>query len=144
MAFSPLSRFFFPLLSRSYFASSFGAASSFVLTMFLMSCTTLIYIRRYPFTCYTWKTLLNHVFEDLWRMKAPNSGPHLSLSFAILVKGRCFFESSAKGLRSCCILNLLETKTNSYCDGLLLGAFIFRRSSKTQPTCFPVLYCRGP
>jgi hypothetical protein len=75
MTFSSLSRFLFPMLSRSYSARSFGAASSFVLTMLLTSCTTLIYIRRYLFTCYTWKTLLNHVFEDLRRTKAPNSSP---------------------------------------------------------------------
>jgi hypothetical protein len=39
-------------------------------------------------------------------------GPYMSLTFAILAKGRCFFEPSAKGLRSCRRLNLLNTKTN--------------------------------
>jgi hypothetical protein len=29
-------------------------------------------VRRYLFICYTWKTLLNHVFEDLRKTKAPN------------------------------------------------------------------------
>jgi hypothetical protein len=29
--------------------------------------------RRYLFTYFTWKTLLNHVFEDLRKPKAPNS-----------------------------------------------------------------------
>jgi hypothetical protein len=38
--------------------------------------------------------------------------PHLSLAFAILTKGRCFFGPSAKGLRSRRSLNLLDTKTN--------------------------------
>jgi hypothetical protein len=38
-------------------------------------------------------------------------GPHMSLTFDILVKGRCFFGPSAKGLRSRRILNLLNTKT---------------------------------
>jgi hypothetical protein len=39
-------------------------------------------------------------------------GPHLSLTFAILAKGRCFFRPSAKGLRSRHSLNLLDAKTN--------------------------------
>jgi hypothetical protein len=39
-------------------------------------------------------------------------GPHLSLTFAILAKGRCFFGPSAKGLRSHRSLNLLDTRTN--------------------------------
>jgi hypothetical protein len=29
--------------------------------------------RRYLFTYFTWKTLSNHVFEDLRKPKAPNS-----------------------------------------------------------------------
>jgi hypothetical protein len=37
-------------------------------------------------------------------------GPHLSLTFAILVKGRCFFGPLAKGLRSRRSLNLLNNK----------------------------------
>jgi hypothetical protein len=37
-------------------------------------------------------------------------GPHLSLTFAILAKGRCFFGPSAKGLRSRRSLNLLNNK----------------------------------
>jgi hypothetical protein len=39
-------------------------------------------------------------------------GPYMSLTFAILAKGRCFFGPSAKGLRSCRSLNLLNAKTN--------------------------------
>jgi hypothetical protein len=39
-------------------------------------------------------------------------GPHLSLTFAILAKGRCFFGPSAKGLHSRRSLNLLHTRTN--------------------------------
>jgi hypothetical protein len=38
--------------------------------------------------------------------------PHLSLTFTILAKGRCFFKPSAKGLRLCHSLNLLNAKTN--------------------------------
>jgi hypothetical protein len=34
-------------------------------------------------------------------------GPHLSLTFAILAKGRCFFGPSAQGLRSRRSLNSL-------------------------------------
>jgi hypothetical protein len=39
-------------------------------------------------------------------------GPYMSLTFAILAKGRCFFGPSAKGLRSRCSLNLINAKTN--------------------------------
>ena len=39
-------------------------------------------------------------------------GPYMSLTFAILAKGRCFFGPSAKGFRSRRSLNLLNTKTN--------------------------------
>ena len=39
-------------------------------------------------------------------------GPYMSLTFAILAKGRCFFGPLAKGLRSRRSLNLLNTKTN--------------------------------
>jgi hypothetical protein len=39
-------------------------------------------------------------------------GPYMSLVFAILAKGRCFFGPSAKGLHSHRNLNLLNTKTN--------------------------------
>jgi hypothetical protein len=39
-------------------------------------------------------------------------GPHLSLTFAILAKGGCFFGPSAKGLHSRHSLNLLFTRTN--------------------------------
>jgi hypothetical protein len=38
-------------------------------------------------------------------------GPHLSLTFAILAKGRSFFGPSAKGLRSRRSLNLLNNKS---------------------------------
>jgi hypothetical protein len=35
-------------------------------------------------------------------------GPYMSVSFTILEKGSCFFGPSAKGLRSCHSLNLLQ------------------------------------
>jgi hypothetical protein len=79
MAFSSLSQFLFPLFSRSSLARSFRATSSFVSTMLFSSCTILIRVRRYLFTCYTWETLLNHVFEDLRKTKAPNN-THLGIS----------------------------------------------------------------
>jgi hypothetical protein len=34
----------------------------------------MIRFRRYLLTYFTWKTLSNHVFEDLQKPKAPNSG----------------------------------------------------------------------
>jgi hypothetical protein len=39
-------------------------------------------------------------------------GPYMSLTITILAKGRCFFGTSAKGLRSRRSLNLLNAKTN--------------------------------
>jgi hypothetical protein len=38
--------------------------------------------------------------------------PYMSLTFAILAKGMCFFGPSTKGLRSRRSLNLLNAKTN--------------------------------
>jgi hypothetical protein len=73
MAFSPLSRFLFLPLSRSTFARSFGTASTFVSIMLSISCIVLFRVRRYLYICYTWETLLNHVFEDLRKTKAPNN-----------------------------------------------------------------------
>jgi hypothetical protein len=75
IAFSPLSRFLFAPLSRNSLARSFGATSAFVTTMLFTSCMLLTRVRRYLLICYTWKTLLNHVFEDLRKTKAPNSSP---------------------------------------------------------------------
>jgi hypothetical protein len=42
--------------------------------MLFTSYMLLARVRRYLFICHTWKILLNHVFEDLWRTKAPNRG----------------------------------------------------------------------
>jgi hypothetical protein len=63
----------FPPLSRSSLARSFGATPAFVTTMFFTLCMLLTRVRRYLFICHTWKTLLNHVFEDLRKTKAPNN-----------------------------------------------------------------------
>jgi hypothetical protein len=38
-------------------------------------CVVLIRVRRHLFIYYTRETLLNHVFEDLRKTKAPNSSP---------------------------------------------------------------------
>jgi hypothetical protein len=40
--------------------------------MLFTSYMLLTRVRRYLFICHTWKILLNHVFEDLRRTKAPN------------------------------------------------------------------------
>jgi hypothetical protein len=46
-----------------------SSRSGFVLSML---CMLMIRIRRYLFTYFTWKTLSNHIFEDLRKPKAPN------------------------------------------------------------------------
>jgi hypothetical protein len=69
----PLSRFLFLSLSRSSLARSFGAAPTFVSTILFILCTILFRVRRFLYIYYTWKTLLNHVFEDPRKTKAPNS-----------------------------------------------------------------------
>jgi hypothetical protein len=48
-------------------------------------------------------------------------GPYMSLTFAILAKGRCFFGSSAKGLRSRRSLNLLNKKNKLILRGAIVG-----------------------
>jgi hypothetical protein len=53
-------------------AHSFGSAPTFVFFVPL-HVVVLIQIRRYLFMYYTPETLLNHVFEDLRKPKAPNS-----------------------------------------------------------------------
>jgi hypothetical protein len=40
--------------------------------MLFILCTVLFRVRRYLYIYYTWETLLNHVFEDLRKTKAPN------------------------------------------------------------------------
>jgi hypothetical protein len=55
---------------RSSLEYSFGSAPSFVL--FLCFFTPWAFVRRSLFIQYTPETLLNHVFEDLRKPKAPN------------------------------------------------------------------------
>jgi hypothetical protein len=58
---------------RSSLAHSFGSAPSFVL--FLCFFIPWALVRRSMSTHYTLEALLNHVFEDLRKPKAPNSSP---------------------------------------------------------------------
>jgi hypothetical protein len=69
MAFSSLSRFPFLRTCRSFPASQLRHCVN--LRVFWTS-PFLIQVRRYLFTHYTPETLLNHVFEDLRKPKAPN------------------------------------------------------------------------
>ena len=57
---------------RSSLAHSFGSAQTFVFLM-LRPTVALIQVRRYLLMYFTPKTLLNHVFEDLRKPKAPNT-----------------------------------------------------------------------
>jgi hypothetical protein len=45
----------------------------------------------------------------IYMPSASRFGSYMSVSFAILAKGRCFFGPSAKGLHSRRSLNLLQT-----------------------------------
>jgi hypothetical protein len=67
-----LSRFPFLLSCRSSPAHSFGSAPTFVFFV-LLHTVVLIRVLRYLFMYYTPETLLNHVFEDLRKPKAPNT-----------------------------------------------------------------------
>ena len=70
MAFSSSSRFPFLRTCRSFPASQLRRCVN--LRIFWAS-PSLIRVRRYLFTHYTLETLLNHVFEDLRKPKAPNN-----------------------------------------------------------------------
>jgi hypothetical protein len=59
---------------RSSPAHSFGSTPTFAFFV-LLHIVVLIRVRRYLFMYYTLETLLNHVFEDLRKTKAPNSSP---------------------------------------------------------------------
>jgi hypothetical protein len=57
-------------------------------------------VRRYMFICHTWKTLLNHVFEDLRRTKAPNRRPPtvapLSINLFKITNSDCDMDEGLK------------------------------------------------
>ena len=57
---------------RSSLAHSFGSAPTFAFFV-ILHIVVLIRVKRYLFMYYTPETLLNHVFEDLRKPKAPNS-----------------------------------------------------------------------
>jgi hypothetical protein len=69
---------FFLLSCRSSLAHSFGSVLFFVPLVFLhtviLTQVRRVYVRRYLLMYYTPETLLNHVFEDLRKPKAPNNG----------------------------------------------------------------------
>jgi hypothetical protein len=68
---------FFLSLCRSSLAHSFGSVPSFVFLVFphtvILTQVRRVQVRRYLLMYYTLETLLNHVFEDLRKPKAPNS-----------------------------------------------------------------------
>jgi hypothetical protein len=67
-------------------------------------------------------------------------GPRLSLTFAILAKGRCFFGPSAKGLRLRRSLNLLNNK--SILRGATVGGLHLPKVLKNTTNMFPsIVYC---
>jgi hypothetical protein len=69
--------------AKAFLRTASWSFSSFVIIAFRLaqtsywpySCILMTRFRRYRFTYSTWKTLLNHVFEDLRKPKAPNSSP---------------------------------------------------------------------
>jgi hypothetical protein len=67
-------------------------------------------------------------------------GPHLSLTFTILAKGRCFFGPSAKGLRSRRSLNLLNNKL--ILRGATVGGLHLPKVLKNTTNMFSrIVYC---
>jgi hypothetical protein len=65
----------FLLLSRSFLAHSFGTGSTFIPTMLFILWIAPSRFRRFLYIYYTWGDIVNHVFEDLRKTKAPNSSP---------------------------------------------------------------------
>jgi hypothetical protein len=63
----------FLLLSRSFLAHSFGTSSTFIPTILFILRTAPSRFRRFLYIYYTWGNIVNHVFKDLWKTKAPNS-----------------------------------------------------------------------
>jgi hypothetical protein len=68
-------------------------------------------------------------------------GLYLSLTFAILAKGRCFFGPSAKGLRSRHSLNLLDSK-KLIMRGAIVGGLPLSKVLKNTTNMFSsIVYC---
>jgi hypothetical protein len=72
---SSLSRFLFLLLSRSFFAHSFGTGSTFVPTMLFILCTTSFRVRRFLYIYHTWETLLIMFLRTFARRRPPTVAP---------------------------------------------------------------------
>jgi hypothetical protein len=87
---------FFLSLCRSSLAHSFGSIPSFVSLVLLytviLTQVRRVQVRRYLLMYYTPETLLNHVFEDLRKPKAPNTlqvdNSDDSNSFLLISKAR--------------------------------------------------------
>jgi hypothetical protein len=68
-------------------------------------------------------------------------GPHLSLTFAIVAKGRCFFGPSAKGLRSRHSLNLRH-KNKLILRGATVGGLPLPKVLRNTSNMFSsIVYC---
>jgi hypothetical protein len=61
----------FLLLRRSSLAHSFRTGLSFIPTMLFILWTAPSRFRRFLYIYYTWGNIVNHVFEDLRKTKAP-------------------------------------------------------------------------
>jgi hypothetical protein len=65
----------FLLLSRSFLVHSFETGSTIIPTMLFILWTAPSQFRRFLYIYYTWGNIVNHVFKDLRKTKAPNSSP---------------------------------------------------------------------
>ena len=65
----------FLLLSRSFFARSFGAGSTFVPTMLFILWTASSRVRRFLYIYYTWETLLIMFLRTFGKRRPPTVAP---------------------------------------------------------------------
>jgi hypothetical protein len=90
---------FFLSSCRSSLARSFGSVPSFVSLVLLhtaiMTQARRVQVRRYLLMYYTPEILLNHVFEDLRKPKAPNSSPSQYL-FVRMINLDCDMDEGLK------------------------------------------------
>jgi hypothetical protein len=61
----------------------------------------------YLFICHTWKILLNHVFEDLRRTKAPTVAPR-SINLFMIANSDCDMDEGLKPMVRKNTFTLLE------------------------------------
>jgi hypothetical protein len=66
----------FSVLSRSSVARSFGAGSTFVLTLLSILCTASSRVRRFLYIYYAWETLLIMFLRTFGRRRPPTVAPH--------------------------------------------------------------------